>query len=205
MYHMCYLRNLQARRAAGDNGGTAATATAAETAQAVTVDAGKVEETTGSEGKAAEKTFTQGDVDKIISQTIAKERAKTEKAVASAKTEAEKLATMTAEQRAEHDRVDREAKLAAREAEINRRELRATALQTLAEKQLPADLAEVLDYGDADRCSASIVSVEKVFRAAVQRGVEERMKGSTPSAASGNTTASLQERLNAAAGVKPVK
>ncbi len=199
MINFCYLRALQLRRAANDAGG--ATPANAESTQ--TTDAGKADtDKTADEDKpSGEKAFTQADVDKLISQTIAKERARADKAVSAAKTEAEKLATMTAEQRAEHERQERENKLAAREAELSRRELRATALQTLAEKQLPAELAEVLDYTDADKCSASITSVEKTFRAAVQKGVEERLKGAAPAAGkatlSQSTPKTLQESVSA--------
>ena len=200
MYNLCYLRTLQLRRAAGDGGGSAVEPAAGGDTPPEQADKGAGD---GKEPPAG-KTFTQAEIDALISQTIAKERAKAEKAVAAAKTEAEKLATMTAEEKAEHERQAREDKLAAREAELTKRELRATALQTLAEKSLPAELADVLDYADADKCNASIGSVEKVFRAAVQKGVEERMKGETPTAGAGTTT-SLQEQLNAAAGVRPEK
>ncbi len=201
MNNLCYLRALQLRRAANGDGG-APEGPAADGQPAAGAAAGVEAEPPA--GREAGKAFTQADVDEIIRKTIARERTRADKAVETARTEAERLATMTAEQRAEHDRQERETKLAAREAEINRRELRATALQTLGERSLPAELADVLDYGDADKCGASIDSVEKVFRAAVQKGVEQRMKGETPAAGTG-TQIGLQEQLNAAAGVRPEK
>uniref|UniRef100_UPI000A52BAC2 capsid assembly scaffolding protein Gp46 family protein n=1 Tax=Geobacillus kaustophilus TaxID=1462 RepID=UPI000A52BAC2 len=69
---------------------------------------------------------------------------------------------------------------AKREAEITRRELRATALETLAEKGLPKQLADILVYTDAETCQKSIESVEKVFRDAVEAAVNERLKGGEP-------------------------
>ena len=93
------------------------------------------------------------------------------------------MAQMSAEQRAEHERQaaeqaakDRENALAQREAEITRRELRATAIDTLLKRGLPKSLESVLDYKDADSCNASIDVVDKAFRAAVQEGVNERLK-----------------------------
>jgi flagellar biosynthesis GTPase FlhF len=191
MYPMNYLRILQLRRAAGDGGGTATDATGEKTE----AEDDAKEKTDGTEKPDGEKSFTQEDVTRIINQTIAKERAKAEKAVANAKTEAEKLATMTAEEKAAHEQKEREDKLAAREAEINKRELRATALQTLAEKKLPAELVDVIDLADADKCSASIASVEKVFRAAVQKGVDERLKGNPPPAGGATGTQAVQTGL----------
>lgn len=202
-----YLRALQFRRAmnlyAPDTGaqggagtsGTSAAQTSAEGAQGASGGAqGADGESTGEGGADGEKdaqgaekprTLTQADVDRIIRQERAKWQRQQEKAVADARTEAEKLATMTAEQRAAHEREQREKSLAEREATITRRELRAEALETLTEKGLPAKLAEVLDYADADKCSASIEAVEAAFREAVEQGVSARLRGSAPKAAAG--------------------
>lgn len=97
-----------------------------------------------------------------------------------AKTEAEKLAKMNAEQKAEYERNKREEELAKREGEITKRELRATALESLAEKSLPKQLADILSYTDAKSTNQSIAAVEKAFREAVEAGINERLKGDTP-------------------------
>lgn len=94
--------------------------------------------------------------------------------------EAEKLAKMTKEEKDQYLRQKKEKDLAAREANITKRELMAEAKNTLAEKKLPAGLAEVLNYTDADSCKKSIETVEKAFQAAVQEAVEERLKGGKP-------------------------
>lgn len=94
--------------------------------------------------------------------------------------EADKLAKMNKEEKAEYLRQKQEKELKEREAAITRRELMAEAKNTLAEKKLPVGLAEVLNYGDADSCSKSIEAVEKAFQEAVQAAVEEKLKGGTP-------------------------
>ncbi|OMF54687.1 hypothetical protein BK138_16140 [Paenibacillus rhizosphaerae] len=138
----------------------------------------------GQGGGGGDKTFTQDDIDKIVSKTIARERSKWEKdfetKLAEAKTEAEKLAKMNADQKAEYERQKREDELSKREGEITRRELRATALEQLAEKGLPKTLADILDYGDAESTNKSIEAVEKAFREAVEAGVNERLRGDAP-------------------------
>lgn len=131
------------------------------------------------------KTFTQADIDRIIAKTIRQERDKAEKMAQQARTEAEKLAKMSAEQRAQHEREQHERELQEREANITRRELRAQALEQLSERGLPSGLADVLNYTDAEQCSASMAAVEASFRAAVQQGVESRLKGTPPKAAQG--------------------
>lgn len=66
--------------------------------------------------------------------------------------EAEKLAKMTKEEKAQYMQQKREKELADREAAITRKELMAEAKNTLASDGLPQELAEVLDYSDADTC-----------------------------------------------------
>lgn len=94
--------------------------------------------------------------------------------------EAEKLAKMNKEEKAEYLRQKQEKVLKDREAAITRRELMAEAKNTLAEKKLPVGLAEVLNYADADSCNKSMAAVEKAFQEAVQAAVEEKLKGGTP-------------------------
>ena len=78
--------------------------------------------------------------------------------------EADKLAKMNKEERAEYLRQKQERELKDREAAITRRELMAEAKNTLAEKKLPVGLAEVLNYTDAEACNKSMAAVEKPFR-----------------------------------------
>ena len=94
---------------------------------------------------------------------------------------------MSADEKAEHDRQKMEAKLQERENELNRRELRAQALETLGEKGLPKELADVLNYANADVMNTSLTAAENVFRQAVDKGVTERLKGETPKASQGGT------------------
>ena len=62
---------------------------------------------------------------------------------AGGRSEAERLLSMTDEERAQEQL--REAELQRREADVERRELRAQAAQELAARQLPAELLELLD------------------------------------------------------------
>lgn len=133
--------------------------------------------------------FTQEELEAAIASRLNRykrdEAKRIEEARQAARSEAEKLAKMTEDQRIEHERQraeqaakDRETALATREAEITRRELRAAAIDTLAQKGLPRGLEAILNYADADACNASIDAVEKVFREAVQEGVNERLRAS---------------------------
>ena len=126
----------------------------------------------------------QAEFDRRVSKALETARSKwaEEEAakIEAVKTEAEKLAKMNAEQKAEHERLKRDKELADREALLTLRELRAEAAGTLAEKGLPKELIDSVNFKDADSCKKSIESLETVWRAAVQSGVEERLKGKTP-------------------------
>lgn len=131
----------------------------------------------------------QSEFDKRISKALETAKAKWEteyqQKLEEAKTEAEKLAKMNAEQKAEYERQQREEELAKREAEITRRELRASALETLSEKGLPKELADIINYTDAESTKTSLESIEKAFRQAVEDGVNERLKGNPPKGGGG--------------------
>ena len=94
--------------------------------------------------------------------------------------EAEKLAKMNKEEKAAYMQKKKEKELSDRESAVVRKELMAEAKNTLAEKKLPAGLAEVLNYTDAEACNKSIAAVEKAFQAAVEAAVQERLKGGEP-------------------------
>jgi hypothetical protein len=141
------------------------------------------EETTAVETTQATptaKTFTQEELNAIIDKRLERERRDAQARIDKAVTEAQKLAKMSADERAEHERQELQKKLSEREAEITKRELRAEAKSQLSDKGLPIELAEVLPYTDADTTNAALAAVEKVFRAAVEKGVTERLKGNAP-------------------------
>ena len=74
----------------------------------------------------------------------------------------------------------REKDLTDREAAVTRKELMAEAKNTLASDNLPVELAEVLDYTDADSCMKSMEKVKNAFQKAVEAAVEEKLKGGKP-------------------------
>ena len=132
------------------------------------------------EGGQETKTFTQEELDKIVQGRIAKERKAWEKHLEDEKTEAQKLETMSEKEKKKYQEEKRIKELDDREAAITRRELTAQAKVQLADKGIPTELAEILNLTDAESCKKSIETVEKAFQTAVQRAVEERIKGREP-------------------------
>ena len=137
-------------------------------------------------------------VQKAIDTAVGKAQEKWQALTDDKLSEAEKLAKMTKEEKTQYLAQKHEKELAEREAGITRRELIAEAKNTLAEKKLPAGLAEVLNYTDADSCNKSIAAVEKAFQEAVEEGVQERLKGGTPpTKAPGSGGVYTKEQVNA--------
>lgn len=118
-----------------------------------------------------DKRMTKG-----INTAIEKERAKWESEQAARAAEAEKLAKMKADEKAQYEREKAEKALADREAAVTKRELAAEAKSQLSDMGLPVKLAEVLDYSSAEACKASIDAVSAAFNEAVQAAVDERLR-----------------------------
>ena len=146
----------------------------------------------GNQNSESEKSFDdvlkykkyQSEFDRRVAKALETARAKwdTEKAteLENARTEAEKLSKMKADEKAKYQEEKRIAELEKREKDITVRELKATALETLAEKELPKELAEILNYESAETCNASIEAVEKAFQNAVSKAVNEKLRGGNP-------------------------
>ena len=162
------------------------------------------------QGGEQERVFTQEEVEHIVAQRLACVQAEVEQQLSQARSEgraeAEQLAQMTELQRREHDAQEareREERLMRRESELTRRELRAEAVDALASRGLPRELEQLLDYRSAAACTASIDLMEKVFRSAVQKGVDERISQSRAQLprSGGDARAAMIGRMRAAAGL----
>jgi len=121
-------------------------------------------------------------VAKALSTAQVKWEADKQTALANAKTEAEKLAKMSADQKAQYEREQLEQKLKTREADISKRELTATAKEALISKGLPIELHECLNYASAESCNTSIEAVSKAFGVAVGKAVDSRLRQNPPPA-----------------------
>lgn len=124
--------------------------------------------------------FSQQDIDKAVDKAVKEAKEQWDAQQKEKQSEAQKLAKMSKEERSEYETQKKEKELADREAELSKRELMSTAKETLIDKGLPVELAVALDYKDADACNKSINAIGKVFEDAVQKAVENRIKGGKP-------------------------
>lgn len=99
------------------------------------------------------KTFSQEDVNRIVGERLAKEKAKGE------------------------------AEFSKRERELAQRELRMTAKETLSSKGLPAELLDTLNCSDRETMEKSISTVEKIFNGYKANAISNiKFKGFQPGA-----------------------
>lgn len=94
--------------------------------------------------------------------------------------ERDALVGMTDAERADYALAQREAAIEARERTLLERELRALALEKLAERGLPRELADALPYTGEEACMNGLDKVERAFRGAVQTAVDLRLRGEAP-------------------------
>ena len=136
-------------------------------------------------------------VQKAVNTAVTKAQEKWQALADDKLSEAEKLAKMTKEEKAQYMQQKREKELTDREAAITRKELMAEAKNTLASDGLPQELAEVLNYSDADTCKKSMEKVKEVFQRAVETAVEEKLKGGKPpkKAPGGDAQKALEEQV----------
>lgn len=132
-----------------------------------------------------EKKYTDEDVNRIIDKKFAEWAKKQEKEVS----EAQRLANLSAEEKAkeEHDKLI--ARIEKMESERTRLELVGAAREILAKDKivLPDSLIANLVGEDADATNKNVTSFKTAFQAAVQDGIKAALKGKTPPAGSSST------------------
>lgn len=148
-----------------------------------------------------EKTFTQADIDKIVNERLAREKKKIEKAneekyqaqLKAELEESEKLAKMNEADRlkakAEKERKAFEAEKARyleERKEFEQAKIKTQTMQMLGERNMPVELAQFIQSNTADEIMDNVTVFEKCFNEAVEKLVNERLKGRTPGVSTSN-------------------
>ena len=139
----------------------------------------EIKETVAAE-VAEEKTYTEKElqsfVDRRVTEALKTARTKFE----SEKKEAERLASMSAEERFQEELSKREKALEERERQVALLENRNAASKILADKGISISLVDLVIADSAEDMKARIDTLEKEFNASVQKEIERRLAGSTP-------------------------
>ena len=143
------------------------------------------------------KTFTQEEVDKMISKRLQRERKDIEAKIEAERKEAEELAKLSEaeKQRKLFEKQVKEFEETKRAFE-NERLLNETSKQ-LASKNLPIEFAEMLKGNDAEKTFENIQLFEAKFNEAVEKVVTERLRGNVPKTTTSlNNTSITKEQFN---------
>ena len=126
----------------------------------------------------------------------------TTSALNTARAKWEQEQSLTAEQRAENAMKERASALDAREKALRRQERKASAVETLTARGLPASLVGCISLEDDDQMAATLDAAEKAFRDSVKRSVNEQLKAEPPKQASPSASQDYLARMRQTMGLK---
>ena len=144
-------------------------------------------------GKAGAK-YTDADIDKIINQKFAEWQKKKDLEIS----EAQKLAEMNAQQKAEYERDQLQKKLDELMKKDALSEMTKTARKMLAEEEItiPDELLSRLVSTDAEATKTSVDAFAKLFKDSVQSAVKNILKGDPPKTGARKTNITKEEIMN---------
>ena len=141
---------------------------------------------------SSNKTFTQEELDKVLSERLARQQKqyeaklqKQQEDLAAKIEETAKLAKMNAEQKAQYEAQKREEELTAREQAVKVKELRYKALSMLEEKGMPSTLIDCVNLESAEAMEKSIAAMCPAWTNSISASVDAKLKSKNPPAHSG--------------------
>lgn len=142
------------------------------------------EEQVETKQKKSERTFTRAEFGKAVAAEIAKARATWEseqaEALELAKSEGERLAKLTKDERAKEEEAKRIKAIEERERAIAEREMKMATMALLVEEGLPQEFLGHVLAPTAEEVKAKISDLRNVFDKEVEKRVNERLVQSTP-------------------------
>lgn len=133
---------------------------------------------------SAERTYTaaelEAEVDRRVNQAQLKWAAGLDEKLSAAKTEGEKLAKMTADQRAKAEFEQQRTNFENERAQYQLERLEFEAAKQLGEQNLPISFAKMCVGKDAEQTKANIDTFKTEWSNALQAAVNDRMKGTPP-------------------------
>ena len=148
-----------------------------------------------------EKMFSQSELDSIIEKRLGKERAKWEKKVKEEADEAARMAKMSEAEKQEalfikrvQEFEEREAAFNEAQAALQREKMLNETNKQLSERGLPLNFAEHIMADTAENTLANIDAFEKEWQAAINKAVDSKLKGSTPTSPVSKSNTSLTKK-----------
>lgn len=136
-------------------------------------------------------------VQKAINTAVTKAQEKWKALTDNKLSEAEKLAKMTKEEKTEYEMAKLKKQLADLQKQSNRSEMAKTARKILSDEEINIsdDILGLLVADDADGTKKAVEAFAKMYKAAVQAGVKQSLKGGAPKGGTGGGTMTKEQIL----------
>lgn len=142
------------------------------------------EEQVKTKQEKAERTFTRAEFGKAIAAEVAKARASWEaeqaEAIEKAKSEGERLAKLTKDERAKEEEAKRIQAIEERERALAIKEMRVATQTLLSEEGLPSEFIDFVIDETAEATKEKIGTLRAIFDKAVEARVDERLTQKAP-------------------------
>lgn len=142
------------------------------------------EEQVETKQEKAERTFTRAEFGKAIAAEVAKARASWEaeqaEAIEKAKSEGERLAKLTKDERAKEEEAKRIQAIEERERALAIKEMRVATQTLLSEEGLPSEFIDFVIDETAEATKEKIGTLRQIFDKAVESRVDERLTQKAP-------------------------
>lgn len=132
------------------------------------------------------KTFTQEELDAIVKDRVAREKRKLDEEKSKFEQEKE-LAKLSEKERAAKEFELEKERFESERQEFQRNKLKLDTIKDLSERNLHPDFADYLLGDSPESTHENIMGFETIFNKAVEKALEDRLKGKTPSKTSGAT------------------
>ena len=137
------------------------------------------------------KTFTQEEVNEMISKRLQRERKDIEAKIEAERKQAEELAKLSEQEKASKLLELKEKELNDKIRAFESEKLLNETTKQLASKNLPVQFAEMLKGNDAEKTFENIQLFESEFNEAVEKAVSERLRGNVPKTTITSSAASI--------------
>lgn len=145
---------------------------------------GKTPKPPKEEGKDGGKTFSQEDIDKIVSERLEREREKFKKELESEKskvqTEAERLAKLSEDEKIKELSEKQSKELADKEKSLTLRENKLIGIDKLNELKIPIRFVDFVLNEDKDQMDKNIDLLHEEWKKAISEEVANQLKGKPP-------------------------
>lgn len=156
----------------------------------------------------SERTFTRDDIAKMMTAERSKWEAEQADAIEKARSEGERLAKLSKDERAKEEEQKRLDAITERERLVAEKEMRIETQTLLVEKGLPLEFIDIVLATTAEEVKTNIDNLQTIFDSAVEKRVDERLAQEKPRTGNGSQTMTKaeimaikddNERLNAIA------